>query len=643
MKQKKSIGKIVRIIEAFSDYDVECLYFIAALLFIRISEAIALHATEYNAELILNNLEGFLSDIAYSGKYLLAACIIYIIIHKFSQKIANIIIRICFAVCICVSLILVAYFSSTHIPLDNIITAYTPKELFVAIKADGIHNIIIICAIVIISIVFAVIPRAKTRISKWISLVILIIMVGCIFFPGLDKEKFRYDKEYYIVENKIAYLTNSISSGSSTIQYTDSELNGLASDFSSYFPDYQFIDHRYPFLHKYISNDVLSDYFEIGPTKPNIVIIICEGLCNEISGQNSTATSATPFLDSLAEHSLVWENCMSTSERTYGVLPSVLGALPFGEKGFMSYRRDVPDFNSLATILHDNGYENTFFYGGWYGFDGMDIFSKNNSMSMYYEDKKYETIPERNEWGLLDEYMLNQSFNAIESDNPRLDIYMTLSTHDPYDYPNADKYTEKYKDKQNQAPDKRQINEYFNEYASFMYLDDCLKDFFEKYQAQKSYKNTIFIITGDHRFIYSEKTPIINFQVPLIIWSPMLKSSKYFPAITTHRNIMPSLLAFLSKNYAINIPSNTVALNSGLDTSSNFRATTFSPLFSNNRKLKALIYNNYLITNDEIYEFDTIPGKISLKKSPSNEHLSALPKLYSDLEKYIMNNNALKK
>ncbi|MBQ5425094.1 MAG: LTA synthase family protein, partial [Bacteroidales bacterium] len=399
---------------------------------------------------------------------------------------------------------------------------------------------------------------------KWAQISIFVAFIVSAFYPGLTKGKVGPDKKYYVIENKTRYLYESLKNKETVIQFTDSELKEKSEKFASYFPEYEFVDYHYPFLHKENTTDVLSNYFGKSECKPNIVIIIVEGLCNYISGKNSTIASATPFLDSLSEHSLVWENCLSTSERTFGALPSILGALPFGENGFMSYRRNVPTFNTIATILHDNGYKNTFFYGGWYGFDNMDIFAESNLMEMYYDKPEYESAEQRNEWGLLDEYMLLHSLEDIKTSDttPRLDIYLTLTTHDPFKYPNQDEYIKKY----NALPQKGKSISKPKENASFLYADDCLRKFFGEYKKSKTFSNTIFIITGDHKFNTKDKSNLIdNYHVPLIIWSPMLRENHRFPAVVTHRSITPSLLAYLKHTYGINTPENVAWLNSGLD------------------------------------------------------------------------------
>ncbi len=93
-------------------------------------------------------------------------------------------------------------------------------------------------------------------------------------------------------------------------------------------------ENQYPFLHTDETPDVLSPFFTTASTPPNVVIILVEGLGRAFTGPNAYLGSFTPFVDSLAQQSLYWENFLSEGGRTFAVLPSILGSLPFGQQGF---------------------------------------------------------------------------------------------------------------------------------------------------------------------------------------------------------------------------------------------------------------------------------------------------------------------
>ena len=258
---------------------------------------------------------------------------------------------------------------------------------------------------------------------------------------------------------------------------------------------------------------------------------------------------------------------------------------------------------------------------------------------MFYDNPEYESVEQRNKWGLLDEYMLLHSLSDVKKENktPRLDIYLTLSTHDPFSYPNSEEYISKYK----ALPQKSKPTTPVIENASFMYADDCLKKFFMEYEQSEKYNNTIFIITGDHKFNTKDRSNSIdNYHVPLIIWSPMLSESHRFPAIVTHMDIAPSLLSHFKHSYGIEYPENETWLNHGLDTCSIFRSNTFATHYYDSRLLNGITYGDYFITPDQTYKFDNTNNNLSLIPTDNNANGNLIG-LYQSLERYIMNNDAL--
>ena len=79
-------------------------------------------------------------------------------------------------------------------------------------------------------------------------------------------------------------------------------------DFHSLYPEKKFISSEYPLLHTNTSKDLLSDYFDFNTSPPNIVFIIMESLSRSYSGKNAYLGSMTPFLDSLSNHGIYFEN-----------------------------------------------------------------------------------------------------------------------------------------------------------------------------------------------------------------------------------------------------------------------------------------------------------------------------------------------
>ena len=132
--------------------------------------------------------------------------------------------------------------------------------------------------------------------------------------------------------NKFEYLAKSTIDGFSVEEFNLDNVYKDEDSFRSYFPKNHFVSQKCPFLHKKDTSNVLAPFFNLNSTTPpNIVILLVEGLARENSGKYSTFASATPFLDSLAEHSLTWLNCLSVSQKTFGVMPAVFRPLIAGE------------------------------------------------------------------------------------------------------------------------------------------------------------------------------------------------------------------------------------------------------------------------------------------------------------------------
>src|SRR5205085_4463090 len=116
---------------------------------------------------------------------------------------------------------------------------------------------------------------------------------------------------------------------------------------------------NYPFLHTIdTSSDVLSPLFNKQQAPPNLVFIVVEGLGRAFSNKDAYLGSFTPFLDSLSDKSLYWSNFLSAGGRTFAMLPSVFGSLPYGKNGFTELGDHMPKHVSLFSVLKQNGYSN---------------------------------------------------------------------------------------------------------------------------------------------------------------------------------------------------------------------------------------------------------------------------------------------
>ena len=629
--------------ESLLSYLSIAFWFFIAACGLRIFEAALITASKGNFGLnCLNGFLGILNDILVFARYSVIMFPLFLLLCLLSKKLARWLLRLAFSALIPISIALILYYLSAGLPLDKVILVYPLHDIIDIARSSKDMAWWEYTIVFAFPISFLIISCKRIKLSNIIMYIFLGIAALSCIVRDVPSIFYKSHISYYTISNKLDYFINKLlESDGKPLNAENIDENALS--LQSYFTGNDFVGTEYPFLHADKSPDVLSNFFEFTDKKPNIVLIIVEGLGRTVCGENSYYPSATKFLDSLASKSLYWENCFSSSHRTVNVLPTIFGSLPFGEKGFMFLKTSVPEFTSFPLIFKDNGYNLSFFYGGGIHFDDVSFFIKANKFDNYINEWLYKTHPERNSWGIYDHAMFDEAFKITDfyDNTPRLDVYLTLTTHEYYEYPNSEAYTAKYQDMvRAQNKHKIQNKNSFLAEASFLYFDECFRKLMDMYKEQPGYENTVFIITGDHNYDPPEEY-WRSCHVPLIIWSPMLKTSKKFSAIVTHRDIAPSLVSLMKNKFNFKTPQNVTWINTGLDTVPYFRGKSFTPQFNVARSLSEMVYHDKFINNKDIYTFYNYDGVLSLSKSAFDKSLLNLFDIYKHVDKYVVNYDKL--
>lgn len=515
--------------------------------------------------------------------------------------------------------LLIYYFSDTFNPLGADLFAYSEKEIRLIVGAAGVLNAWLFLAMGLFLYLCFKIPALFRKIDWHYSVLIVYLLAAIVtwnYTQSLQPNPNSYKKEinFFLSSNKLAYFIRDVQKHE--IENSDLVFDGFYFDDDLTDNSFKYIDpDNYPFLNADTTQDVLSNYFNKASSAPNLVFIIVEGLGRSYSGPDAELGSFTPFLDSLAEHSLYWQNFVSNGGRTFAALPSIFGSLPFGEKGFLEYAEKAPVQQSLIRLLKINGYFTSFYHGGDATFDYMSTFLQRQMIDKIVDEKsfppKYKKMPSNNQsftWGYGDMELFDYYFSTLENSNkPRLDIFLTLSNHSPFKVKELDYYRLKFdnrlKDLDITGEGRLAYNSYRDMYSCVLYSDDAIKKFIDEYKKRPEYQNTIFIITGDHRM---PEIPIDRridqFRVPLIVYSPLLKRKASFKGVSSHLDLTPSLLSFLRLNYRIKRPLQQSWLGSELDTSRFFSSKKFIPMMRNKNELQDFIDRSVYSSNKRVYK-----------------------------------------
>ncbi|MCX6239370.1 MAG: sulfatase-like hydrolase/transferase [Bacteroidia bacterium] len=277
--------------------------------------------------------------------------------------------------------------------------------------------------------------------------------------------------------------------------------------------------------------------------KMNVVVIIVESLCKEALGyynrqlDNGTYKGYTPFLDSLAEHSLVFMNSFANSRVSIEASPALLAGIPSLQESFTQSFYSNNAINSLATCLSTKGYETVFAHGAPNGSLGLNAFTVMAGINKYIGKDEYGNDADYDGvWGIWDHKFL--PFFARECtklQQPFLASVFTVSSHHPFKLP-------------------AELDNRFSEgpipiFRSLRYADYSLQKFFDEASRQPWFENTIFVITGDHisgRYYEEYKTSLGAFGVPLIFYTPgnQLLARKDF-RVAQQIDVMPTILNYL--------------------------------------------------------------------------------------------------
>ncbi len=521
---------------------------------------------------------------------------------------------------------LISYYCTALVPLGSDLLGYSFGDIRMTIANSGGLSISLLIGVLFIVGMFFGLYKVTSKYYHYISkmypftIILFSLFIMTLFMEG---QPINQNKTQYLVLN----------------------LYDTSTEDTSYKADVE-----YPLIKSQQIENVLGEYFELKEQKPNIVFIMVEGLGRDFVGEGAEFGGFTPFLDKLTTKSLYWENCLSNTGRTFGVLPSLMGSLPFGKSGFMELEK-YPNKLTLYSILKNNGYHTSFLQGTNSSFDNVDRFLRSEKVDYVLDKSGFGNQFELQEedaagstWGYPDKELFKKSMTIPRSaEQPRLEVYMTISTHEPFLPPNQDFYeneVEKILAKGNyQGKTKKIIKKNDNVFATLLYTDDALKYVFEEYKNQPNYDNTIFIITGDHRLIpIPQRNNLSRFHVPLIMYSPMLKKTKKMSALNSHFDVTPTILALLEGKYELKTPKKVAWMGSALDMNEDYRSIKDIPLMRNKNELKEFVDGEKLYSDGSVYNIDE---NMDLGSSFGGSKSESKLKSFKAMNAYVTSNDKI--
>jgi len=171
--------------------------------------------------------------------------------------------------------------------------------------------------------------------------------------------------------------------------------------------------------------------------------------------------------------------------------------------------------------------------------DGVRRFMTANGFNRFIEQKDFQDPVFKNAWGVSDEDLFARAVQELyemhAQGRPFLAVLLTVSNHRPYTFP-AGRVAETDSSREN----------------AVKYADWALGRFFEEARRHEFYRDTLFVVMGDHgaRVYGSQLFPMKSYRVPALF---LLPEEKHRDArchtLACSLDVAPTIMGLLGGSY----------------------------------------------------------------------------------------------
>ena len=265
--------------------------------------------------------------------------------------------------------------------------------------------------------------------------------------------------------------------------------------------------------------------FETPPQYQNVILVLMESMSahylsrfRQLPEEDGKYLSLTPYLDSLSDNSVFFDNFYSAGVHTSNGIYASLCGYPIVPGAHPMQRRPIEKYDNLPMVLKENGYSTTFFYTHDLRFDNMNEFLEINGFDKLYAEQDHPKEDIVNMWGVSDrklfEFAIPKLNEMAATNKPFFSTLLTVSHHAPFDIPSDAKMNFKSSKPENQIVE---------------YSDKAIQEFMSAAKKQPWFEKTVFVFVADHGCMTGPNfydMPLSMNHVPLFIYAPKLLENK---------------------------------------------------------------------------------------------------------------------
>lgn len=408
----------------------------------------------------------------------------------------------------------------------------TPKEAVASVSpwmvATGVLAILII-AHIFFKVLSSAVRPADIPYNKVLMRVPVTLMHVALFAPlvlairgGVSESTMNVGHAYFTSDQFLNH--SAVNPGFSLLSSVSK-----TSDYSEWYDYLDESKRSEVFQGLYDTSDSVNDTL-LNTTRPNVMILVMEGMGGDFVNAISGMKDVTPNLDSLIKESVFFSNCYAGSFRTDRGLVCVMNGHPgLPRTSIMKLPVKSASLPSIPGKLAEQGYTTYFTYGGDINFTNMNSWLYQAGFSNVTSGADF-TASERhtNAWGVNDDITFSHLLDEVKecSDSLWFKAFLSLSSHEPFEVPYhrlGDKITN-----------------------SFAYTDSCLGAFVDSLRCLPVWDNLLLVITPDHGFRYPQQglssDPHVH-HIPVLWLGGAVREPRVIDRFTAQSDMAATILA----------------------------------------------------------------------------------------------------
>lgn len=382
----------------------------------------------------------------------------------------------------------------------------TPKDAMASLKGWVILVLAIAAGITVISSMFlyrkwVAKPLRHVEKGKWWYFPIFVFLAACMIIPirgGFGIAPMNPGKVYF---SQNTYCNHAALNPVWNMMYSVSKSGKMSKQYPTEIAPGEAKQLFTSMMESDSTNYVLSS------NRPNIVVILLESFSAKLIEPLGGKSGVTPCFNKLSEQGILFTNTFASGDRSDKGIIAVLSGFPAQPtQSIIKYPTKSRKLPTISGVLAENGYNNTFYYGGDPDFANIRSFLYHARFNRLVTQDDFPKKYRNSKWGVHDGYVFDYLLTDLDSAKaPFFKFFFTLSSHEPFEIPAQPKF---------KGTD--EVNQYL---SSAYYTDSCLGNFFDIAQKKEWYKNTIFILIADHGHRHLGNHPnyaIEKFHIPML-------------------------------------------------------------------------------------------------------------------------------